>query len=31
MDAIYFNPSQAETPSDINWQINHLKELTSLL
>ncbi len=31
MDAIYFNPHHAEKPNDINWQINHLKELTSLL
>lgn len=31
MDAIYFNPLHAEKPEDINWQINHLKELTDLL
>jgi putative hydrolase of the HAD superfamily len=31
MDAIYFNPNFAEVPNDINWDINHLKELTTLL
>ncbi|HTN20183.1 MAG TPA: YjjG family noncanonical pyrimidine nucleotidase [Pelobium sp.] len=31
MDAIYFNPHYAETPHDVNWQINHLKELIDLL
>lgn len=31
MDAIYFNPHFAETPQDVKWQINHLKELTNLL
>ena len=31
MDAIYFNPHFAEVPNDINWNINHLKELTALL
>ncbi len=31
MDAIYFNPHFAETPQDINWQINHLQELTTFL
>ncbi|MBD3749892.1 MAG: noncanonical pyrimidine nucleotidase, YjjG family [Sphingobacteriales bacterium] len=31
MDAIYFNPHFAEVPEDINWQINHLEELTKIL
>lgn len=31
MDAIYFNPHHAETPDDVNWQINHLRELTTIL
>lgn len=31
MDAIYFNPNFSEVPSDINWHINHLEELTHLL
>lgn len=31
MDAIYFNPSNAEKPADVPVQINHLKELTLML
>ncbi|GGH17187.1 YjjG family noncanonical pyrimidine nucleotidase [Mucilaginibacter phyllosphaerae] len=31
MDAIYFNPLQAEKPADVDMQIHHLKELTLLL
>ncbi len=31
MDAIYFNPNFMDVPDDVNWQINHLKELRELL
>jgi putative hydrolase of the HAD superfamily len=31
MDAIYFNPFNAEKPDDVPVQIAHLKELTLLL
>nr|WP_294791819.1 YjjG family noncanonical pyrimidine nucleotidase [uncultured Mucilaginibacter sp.] len=31
MDAIYFNPFNAEKPEDVPVQINHLRELTVLL
>ncbi|MDA9554685.1 YjjG family noncanonical pyrimidine nucleotidase [Pelobium sp.] len=31
MDAIYFNPHEAAIPDDVDWHINHLKELTHLL
>jgi putative hydrolase of the HAD superfamily len=31
MDAIYFNPYNAEKPADVPLQINDLKELTLML
>jgi len=31
MDAIYFNPANAPKPTNVPLQVNHLKELITLL